>query len=182
MVALLAILAIVAVATAILVATGLGSTVVQSLQPYPQIVGKNCGAITAGEGGRAGDFTSSEQCLWNAYETCQAATLVYNNAGLDFTVTHAVSLQKHGESCTVTDATQGNQDGSLSQPTRNTYHCRGIEQQARGLVILGCGAEGNVTIPASPSLALGQGRGSDGDWRLEPSEASEPSQHEANHG
>src|SRR5262245_35505241 len=81
--------------------------------PYHQIVGKNCGTITAGAGGTAGDFTPAEQCLWNAYATCQAATLVYNNAGLDFTETHAVSVQQHGGSCSVTDATQGKQDESF---------------------------------------------------------------------
>jgi hypothetical protein len=154
-VALLAILAIVAIGFGILVATGFGSAFLQSMQPYPQIVGKNCGAITDGASGAAGDFTSAEQCLWNAYETCQAATLVYNDAGLDFTETHAVSVQKRGGSCSVTDAAQGKQNESFKSPTRVNYHCLGIEQQARGLVILGCGEEGDVTIPASPSLALG---------------------------
>jgi hypothetical protein len=155
-VALLAILALVAIAFGILVATGLGSAVLQSLQPYPQLVGKNCGANTTGEGGTAGDFTASEQCLWNAYETCQAATLVSQNVGLDSSLTHAVSVQQQGVNCTVMDITQGVvESGPFSQPTRHSFHCRSIEQQARGLVVLGCGAEGDVTIPASPSLALG---------------------------
>jgi hypothetical protein len=142
-VALVAILAMAAIASGILVAIDV------IFPAYPQIVGKNCGTITAGEGGMAGDFTPAEQCLWHAYETCQAATLVYKNAGLDFTETHAVSVQKHGGNCSVTDATQGKQDSSFGQPSRLSYQCSGMAQQASGLVILGCGAEGNVTIPAS---------------------------------
>ena len=126
----------------------------RSMPPYPPIVGTNCGTLTAGARGPAGDFAASEQCLWHAYETCQPATLVYNGVGLDFTLTHAVSVQSQGPSCKVTDATQGVYDGPSLWTGRTSYQCRGIEQQARGLVLLGCGAEGDITIPASPSLAL----------------------------
>lgn len=142
-VACVAVLAMAAIASGILVAVGV------IFPPYPQIVGKNCGTITAGEGGTAGDFTPAEQCLWKAYATCQAATLIYQNAGLDFTETHAVSVRQHGGSCSVTDATQGKQDESFGQPARHSYQCSGMEQQAGGLVIVGCGAEGDVPIPAS---------------------------------
>jgi hypothetical protein len=143
-----AILAVAALVSGILIALGVISS------PYPQIIGKNCGTITAGEGGRAGDFTSSEQCLWTAYQTCQAATLVYHDTGLDFTLSHAVSVQQHGARCSVTDATQG--EGSVGRPTRHSYQCSGMEQQVRGLVILHCGAEGDITIP-SASMARGRG-------------------------
>jgi hypothetical protein len=142
-IAVAAILALAALALGILIANGV------IFPPYPQIVGTNCGTITVGEGGTAGDFTPAVQCLWKAYETCQAATLVYQNAGLDFTETHAVSVQQHGGSCSVTDAAQGKQDQSFGRPARQSYQCSGMEQQAGGLVIVGCGAEGDVPIPVS---------------------------------
>jgi hypothetical protein len=145
-VALLALLASAGIATAILVVNG--SLFPRSLLPYPQIVGTNCGTITDGERGAAGDFTASEQCLWHAYETCQAATLVYKNGGLDFIATHAVSVYQHGGSCSVTDATQGVLEGH-GELARDSFQCTGMEQQASGLVLLGCGAEGDLTIPAS---------------------------------
>jgi hypothetical protein len=144
-VAFVAILGIAASAWGILVALG------AIFPSYPQIVGKNCGTITAGERGTAGDFAPAEQCLWKAYETCQAATLIYHNAGLDFTETHAVSVQKHRGTCSVTDATQGKQDEGFGQPARHSYPCSGMQQQPGGLVIVGCGTEGNVPIPASQS-------------------------------
>jgi hypothetical protein len=160
-VAVLAVLALAGIVAGKLVANG--NIFQRPLPPYPQIVGKQCGTLTAGARGTAGDFTASEQCLWHAYQTCQAATLVYNEVGLDFTETHAVSEQPHGARCSVTDATQGQQDGS-GQTTQTSYQCRGMEQQARGLVMLGCGAEGDITIPASASMALGVGAGAPLSW------------------
>jgi hypothetical protein len=72
-VAVVAMLALAAIASGIRIAIGV------IFPPYPQIIGKNCETITAGEGGTAGDFTPAEQCLWKNYETCQAATLVYRH-------------------------------------------------------------------------------------------------------
>lgn len=87
-----------------------------------------------------------------AYEACQAATLVYTFGGLDDTVTHTVSVQPHGAGCSVTDATID--AGPPHRTSRNDFQCHGMEQQGGALVLLGCGAEGDITIPASPSLAL----------------------------
>jgi hypothetical protein len=70
-----ALLASAGIATAIRVVNG--NLFPQSSPPYPQIDGTNCGTSTDGARGAAGDFTASEQCLWHAYQTCQAATLVW---------------------------------------------------------------------------------------------------------
>jgi hypothetical protein len=146
-IALSALLAIAGIVTGILAVNG--TLLPQTSPPYPQIVGTNCGTITDGEHGAAGDFPASEQCLWHAYETCQAATLVYKNWGLDFIGTHAVTVYQHDKNCLVTDATQGVLEGH-GELARDSYQCTGMEQQASGLVLLGCGAEGDITIPASP--------------------------------
>jgi hypothetical protein len=157
-VAVLAVLAIPGLVAGILVVNRSSFLPSSRPAPAPRIVGKNCGTITAGMRGTAGDFAASEQCLWTAYQTCQTATLVYHFVGLDNTLTHAVSVQPHGASCTVTDATLSVVDAGPSlQTARNSYQCRGMQQQASGLVILGCSAEGDITIPASPRLALAVG-------------------------
>jgi hypothetical protein len=149
-IALAAALVVAGVAYGIFVANGNTFTL---FSPYPQIIGQNCGTISDGERGTSGDFAQAEQCLWNAYQTCHAATLVYSNAGLDFTLTDAVTVQKRGGACAVTDTTQGFQDGAGVR-SRNTYHCASMEQQASGLVLMGCGTlglNGSITIPAQPN-------------------------------
>jgi hypothetical protein len=146
-VALLALLASAGIASAILLVNG--SLFSRSSPPYPQIVGTNCGTITDGYRGAAGDFAASEQCLWHAYQTCQAATLVYKDWGLDNIASHAVSVYQHGGSCSVADATQDVLEGH-GELSRDSFPCTGMEQQASGLVLLSCGAEGDITIPASP--------------------------------
>ena len=60
-----------------------------------------------------------------------------------------MSVRKHGGSYSVTDAAQGKPDECFGQPARRRYPRSGLEQQASGLVIVGCGAAGDVTIPVS---------------------------------
>ena len=152
----------VAVAVAVLVALAAlavgirvaGGTDAGSLPPFPQIVGTNCGTLTAGERGTAGDYLYAEHCLLYAYEACQAATLVYTFGGLDDTVTHTVSVQPHGASCSVTDATID--AGPPHRTSRNDFQCRGMEQQGGHW---SCLAAARKATSRSPRLPVWRWRG-----------------------
>src|SRR5260370_16480896 len=70
--------------------------------PPPPIIGRNCGLVTYRVGPdplAVSDPDEAENCLWGAYTTCQTATVVYDEAGVDTTDTHTITVQfKNGGS------------------------------------------------------------------------------------
>ena len=106
---------------------------------------RDCGAIHQGAGGIQSDPTA-EQCFARAYTSCHPATLEYTFTGVDAGATHTftVAPQAYG-GCSLTDTVQ-----SYVIPSHNTtrtYTCAGLKQQGGGLLITGCGNEGDVFIP-----------------------------------
>jgi hypothetical protein len=120
--------------------------------PFPQIVGHNCG-----EAAPRSDPLEAQQCFWQAYLQCHAATLVFTFFALDEgTTTHAITVQRTNGQCALTDAVQSHTGGPvLGTEIVTTYTCSGLTQQTRGLLLTGCGREGNVYLPPRPAVQLG---------------------------
>lgn len=120
-------------------AVAAGFSVIPHPPPALRIIGMNCGqAIGNSDPDQAG------QCLWDAYQTCQTATLVdqiYGVEGGD--TTQAITIQQHGGSCAVTEVVQSYQ-GPNGHTSVSTYHCAGLQQLTGGeLVLKSCGAAGD---------------------------------------
>ncbi len=110
-------------------------------------VGQHCG--TLGGLRHVGNAPAQEGCLHAAYLRCQAATLLYIQAGVDAGAYHYLTVQPDGARCAVTDrvATYGVGPRHLA-----TYACLGMRfvpttGTQGGLVAQQCGAEGDIRIP-----------------------------------
>lgn len=131
-----------------------GSGLVACVPGPAPIIGQNCGTVQQGLGGTfaVGDPSGPETCLWQAYMHCKTATLVFTQFGVDTGDTHTITVERQGGTCAVFDAEQGysaNFGGSRSGIT--THTCSGLQQRDGGLIVTGCGAEGDINIPPAPS-------------------------------
>lgn len=120
------------------------------------IVGHNCGVVSKGYR-VVGDPSGPENCLWQAWERCQPATLVYTRFGVDTGETHTITVQQNNGACEIRDATQGySANGGGSRSLIITYTCAGLEPAPDGgLLVHACGGEGDLTIPpAEPPTTL----------------------------
>src|SRR5260221_11337227 len=122
--------------------------------PPPPIIGRNCGLVTYRVGLdplAVSDPDEAESCLWQAYTTCQTATVVYVEAGFDTTDTHTITVQSKGGGCAVTDVMQFQNAGSSNGPTTQAYACSGLRQSAAGgLLATDSGGEGDLKLHAPP--------------------------------
>jgi hypothetical protein len=115
-----------------------------------------CGNIGGAPGSPGDAYThSAEVCLLHAATQCTAATLTYTEILVDVGTIHlfTVTPQFIGR-CTITDKAQAysaNGGGSRGPPT--TYTCAAIQPLANGVVVRGCGAEGDVFLPGSKGTA-----------------------------
>ena len=108
-----------------------------------------CGTVQIRGNGQVVDTTKaqqSENCFWQAYQHCQAATLIVTTIGVDSGITRTFTVIPNNGSCKVSDAEQSyvvpNHKGPL-----NIYTCASV-QQSDGLLFHSCGADGDVQVPA----------------------------------
>jgi hypothetical protein len=125
--------------------------------PPPPIIGRKCGLATYRIGLDplgVSDPDEAENCLWQAYTTCQTATVVYDEAGVDTSDTHTITVQSKSGVCSVSDVAQyymGN-----NGPTTRTYACSGLRQSAAGgLLATDCGDEGDLKFHPRPPEQAG---------------------------
>lgn len=127
-------------------------------QSAPKI-GHDCGEVTGGfRKTSISDPDEAESCLWHAYiqQPCAAATLTYIAPGTDFSDTHTITIQPKKSGCVVEDTEQtylasGNHTSPLTTST-----CASLQQRnVGGLIVVGCGAEGDITILARPAEQVG---------------------------
>lgn len=118
---------------------------------------QNCGTVLI-SGGRQAPTNGpvaqqAETCFSRAYAKCQAAALTLTIMGVDSGVIRTFTLQRNsGGACQVMDARHTYIAPSHDSPTA-TFTCAGLQaaQGAQGgLVVVGCGADGDIAIPASP--------------------------------
>jgi hypothetical protein len=87
-------------------------------------------------------------CFMQAFQQCQAASLVVNFGSVDTVTTHTFTLQKQNAGCTISDAVQSR---IIPRPAKNigTYTCTGLVSATNELHFNGCGKLGNIVVPTS---------------------------------
>ncbi len=142
-------------AGAIGVAIGL-ALLVGALAGCGQTVGgtpQNCGTVQLRGAVTLGgtDATRAESCFYHAYQQCQRASLAVNEMGVDAGTDRTFNTQAGSNGgCAVSDAVY-----TYVIPTNHTntktYTCAGLSQKENGLLFSGCGADGDVFVPAAAS-------------------------------
>lgn len=109
--------------------------------PPPAMV-TNCGQVN--DGVHLSGPASATGCFYQAYIHCQQATLTYRYTPLDTIELQTFRVQPD---CSVTDARQFSiLPGNPATKPATVYQCQGVRWNPTNIVILGCGAKGDVTI------------------------------------
>src|SRR5438045_7265274 len=87
----------------------------------------------------------TEDCFWQAFQKCHAASLSYTTTGVDTVVVRNFTIQNNGEQCSVSDTVQ---HAIVPAPlsAAKTYTCTGVTEQADGLNFKGCGNDGDIIV------------------------------------
>lgn len=88
-----------------------------------------------------------EDCFWQAYQLCHAATMTYVQSSVDTSKIHTFSLKSQSNQCFISDALQNQVAPRTPQPIGN-YTCAGLTQKNDGLHFNACGSDGNIIVPA----------------------------------
>ena len=92
--------------------------------------------------------------MWLAYTTCQTATLVYTVNGVDMSDTHTITVQSKSGGCAVSDVVQG--FTIVADASVETYTCSRLAKNADGgLLVIGCGASGDLKLRPRPLEQVG---------------------------
>jgi hypothetical protein len=90
----------------------------------------------------------AEACFWQAFHHCQAAALTVTAMGVDAGETRTLTTVPQGSGCGLTDKREHYVIPTNTHQVTN-FTCASLAQQSGGgLVAKGCGADGDVTIPA----------------------------------
>jgi len=120
-------------------------------EPRPTTAGLECGHVQLGGPGPAvlndGAAQQAEGCFWQAFQRCAAATLMATWMSVDTGVNRTFTIGQGNGGCAVTDVVQPYSVPSRGQPA-STYSCSSVVQRSGGLVNTGCGADGDVVLPA----------------------------------
>ena len=93
---------------------------------------------------------AAEQCFADAIPACMATALAVTWLGVDAGVTRTFSLSGTTANCTITDEVQHYRVPAGVPPGATaTYICLSAATAADSLQFLGCGADGDVTVPAT---------------------------------
>jgi type III secretory pathway component EscS len=119
----------------------------------PARIGRDCGTISDNTTGPRYDgpvvalvpTIGAEQCLFQAYQKCQTATLAYAVNVIDAGTTDTITIRAHGHTCSLQDtlyrfSTFG--DTTLAGP----YSCSLLAPQGKGMVVRHCGERGDVSL------------------------------------
>ena len=120
-------------------------------QPPPPVPLASCGSIVIGGVQRApldpSAASTAETCCAHAYQQCVAATLQVTWMGVDAGVVRHFAVSPSGGQCSITDQAQSYVAPRPPLPA-TTYACASVAQKPEGLIIAGCGADGDVLVPA----------------------------------
>lgn len=93
------------------------------------------------------DAAKSFGCFATAFSTCNATSLVTTGRDGDALVTRTfltVSGDDHG--CSIAETVARTKSGTT---TTDAYSCSGVRREKDGLIMTGCGAEGQVALRAA---------------------------------
>ena len=109
---------------------------------------QKCGSVRTNPRGISQNGPSAKQaedCFWQAYQKCHAASLTFTTTGVDTVLVRTFTIQNNGEQCSVSDTVQ---HAIVPAPlsAAKTYTCTGVTEQADGLHFTGCGNDGNIIL------------------------------------
>ena len=117
----------------------------------PPAQAQKCGSVDTSPDGKLIDEAlakQAENCFWQAYQHCQAATLIFTKRGLDAGTIHTFTLANNNGQCSISDAIQIYIAPNPPRPG-STFACMSLTQQADGLHFASCGSLGDVVVPDS---------------------------------
>lgn len=108
------------------------------LPPPPQ--GQQCGNITRAEYAPRVPVRPASvqvmQCFWDAYQSCQAATMGVSFMGTDVGEGYTITIEKSGQQCLIYTDIETDNNGKTSD---DIFLCNSMTHQANELHISGCG-------------------------------------------
>ena len=149
--AVLSIGLLVAVISAGIAACASSSSGSQNPTPTTSTQVQKCGSVRTNPRGiplNGPAAKQAEDCFWQAYQKCHAASLSFTTTGVDTVVVRTFTIQNNGEQCSVSDTVQ---HAIVPAPlsAAKIYTCTGVTEQADGLHFTGCGNDGNIIVPLS---------------------------------
>jgi hypothetical protein len=152
-------LRIVSVLAVALVAIGITVIGIIIATHHTEISSTDCGMINVepGPGGTTTSVQAAEACFWHAYQSRQPATLIYAIAGNGEANFYRFFLHPcHGGTCTLSDSHDVLHVAPQPNQHVGTFMCSGLTRKPDGsLIAQHCGQDGDITIPASASVAAG---------------------------
>lgn len=126
---------------------------------WPALIGTNCGTVEVRADGVTLYYGGAVACFAKAYQTCQAATLLFTRPIPGFapsppppTETHFISFQSQNGLCAVSDVVE--RPSARPDMLYTLYPCAELQPQPNGrLIVSRCGAEGDLDILVSPPSA-----------------------------
>jgi predicted small lipoprotein YifL len=106
---------------------------------------ESCGQVEQ-LGPNVHDPQAAETCFWQHYVNCQAAELDYTMSGVDSGTTHTLVEWPANNGCAVVDIAQ-NYVIPTQRSSKKTYVCASLKQKDGGLLVAGCGSEGDIFVP-----------------------------------
>lgn len=89
----------------------------------------------------------AEDCFWQAFQECRAATLTVTMAGVDAGTINGFKLEKDAGGCRIVDSVTRY---VIPRPTPvpQSSNCADLVRQDGGLLFKGCGDQGDILVPA----------------------------------
>ncbi len=110
---------------------------------------QNCGTVNTALNGQPVDRNQARlagNCFWQAFQRCQAATLLLKEHSLDTGADHTFTIKSNNGKCSVVDTVK-HYIVPNNQTTTTTYSCSGLAMQADGLHFIACGNLGSIHLP-----------------------------------
>ena len=110
---------------------------------------QNCGTVNTALNGQPVDSNQAKlagNCFWQAFQHCQAATLLLREHSLDTGADHTFTIKSNNGKCSVVDTVK-HYIVPNNQTTTTTYSCSGLVMQADGLHFIACGNLGSIHLP-----------------------------------
>lgn len=127
---------------------GQGHSTPTSVPSSPQQV-QNCGTVNTALNGQPVDRSQARlagNCFWQAFQRCQAATLLLKEHSLDTGADHTFTIKSNSGKCSVVDTVK-HYIVPNHLVTTTTYSCGGLAMQADGLHFIACGKPGSIRLP-----------------------------------
>ncbi|HEY6286325.1 MAG TPA: hypothetical protein VIX20_11725 [Ktedonobacteraceae bacterium] len=126
-------------------------TSIPAFTPSPTLAqqAQNCGKVDTTLNGKPVDANQARlagNCFWQAFQNCQAASLILKEHSLDTGADHTFTMKGTTGRCSIMDTVKHYIVPNNLNLTRS-YTCSGLVMQADGLHFIACGSLGNIFMP-----------------------------------